>query len=142
VKNIKLAATIIAALLTGCVTAPMQMYDGKKIAPSSEAVILGQGDEKSFLLLDKVFITKVDSRSTYKLRNQFNSSPHPQIVYVRPGRHTISVKYINGPEYSSADLWLETEAGGQYLVRAIPKDNQVFFRIENTVSGEVVGGLK
>ena len=119
------------------------MYEGARVDVSGEAVIFGQGDLDSSMLFNKVFITAVDSKSSQDLGalliGQYH--PYPQKVFVKPGRHAVSVKYAHLNMYAEGELVLEAEAGKSYLVTATPQGYGVSFYIKNIESGEVVGGI-
>jgi hypothetical protein len=97
----------------------------------------GQG--KVFGPKQRVIITRIDHEKVHGPR-LFSFESNPQDL--SPGRHIISVQIYLNTSSATGRLWLEAEAGKSYIVRKRIEGYGVYFWIEETDTGRVVGGVQ
>lgn len=156
-KLLRLVIVVSSFILVSCVVAPKQMYDGPRLAPESEAVLIG--DVGSLASHGEVYITHVDGKSALGLAALLAGQmfPYPFGVFILPGYHEISTKFV-GDVHSYGLIYLidnligadgvvdgklqfHAEAGKTYFIRATWEGSSVSFWIEDTSTGHAVEGI-
>lgn len=70
------------------------------------------------------------------------------IVYVKPGRHEMTIYWKEASRYANSYLWFVAETGKSYVVRAKANNDRALFKygtflfwIEEAETGKHVGGI-
>lgn len=131
-------------LLASCGVPPKQMYDGPRLIPESEAVLIG--DVVSPASGGRVVITRVDGKSAVGLAALLSTNmfPYPHGVFILPGDHEISTKFVrDGSGFGGVDgkLQFHAEAGKTYFIHATRQGSSVSFWIEDISTGHAVEGI-
>jgi len=92
------------------------------------------GEIKTGVYPEKITITGVDNKPTADFF-------HPNIVYVLPGKHNFTVKYKHSNWYASGNLWLVASEGKSYTIKSVIKGYNILLWMEDSETGEAVGGI-
>lgn len=99
---------LVLSLIAGCAQTSMQLYSGPEKAQEEVAIIRAWSPS-----IGNISVLKIDGKD---VQNGLVSH-----VYVLPGKHTLTVRFVNGAVYSSPmDINVETHAGHTYIVQGTP----------------------
>ena len=127
-----LAIFVILSCSSGCATAPYKAYSGPDLPRDKVARIIGE--IKTGVYPEKITITGVDNKPTADFF-------HPNIVYVLPGKHNLTIKYKHSNWYASGNLWLVASEGRSYTIKSVIKGYNILLWMEDSETGEAVGGI-
>lgn len=123
-------AALAFAALSGCAT--RVAYEGTRLAPSEEAVLIGMGIPET---RGRTSIWLVDGHRYGGIGEGATR------VYLKPGRRSVTVVHLSYPYGAQAALWFEAVPGRKYLARAGRKEGVLAIWIEDSVTGQMVGGI-
>ena len=140
-RRISLFLSVLA--LAGCVPAPVaQVYPGPTLAPSQHVIVRVDLRGRAFAS-QRIDIEQVDDKPTLATAEGImSSSSGAQAVYMLPGKHTLRLRYRGPGTAVRANLWLEGEAGGSYLVKVDQQGDGVRIWIEDEKTGKPAGGVR
>ncbi|RLB28108.1 MAG: hypothetical protein DRG66_04220, partial [Deltaproteobacteria bacterium] len=123
---------VILSCSAGCATAPYKAYSGPDLPRDKVAKIIGE--IKTGVYPEKITITGVDNKPTADFF-------YPNIVYVLPGKHNFTIKYKHSNWYASGNLWLVASEGKSYTIKSVIKGYNILLWMEDSETGEAVGGI-
>ena len=128
----------VAGLFAACCL-PVAIAEGKD-APYEVATITGTVvSSHTFLnrLDERTVITSIDHVPvTVALLANANTTQT-----LKPGRHSIHVRFTHSRWNSNGRLWVDAEAGKAYIIHSREEGSGVRFWIEDKASGAIVGGV-
>jgi len=131
--------------LFGCGSVPVYKgYSGEKNRSELALIRCDSEHNNQFLAgLDKrLYIFNIDGDSTYSFSSSLLANQeHPESALVEPGRHYITVRYDYFATRAYGSLWLDAEAGRNYLIKMAIKGYAIIFWIIDEDTGDVVGGI-
>ncbi|WP_444925320.1 hypothetical protein ACJJI4_12220 [Microbulbifer sp. TRSA002] len=144
IKTVMIMFSLFAVI--GCSVQPKQMYSGERLPVQEEVVLEGWylpfNSERKYTT--SVQILSVDGKSTFDNLNSMMTvdTTYPIKVYLKPGKHNVTVRYSTGMAYSIAHLWFEGEKGGHYRIDARSEGYSASIRIVDTKNNKTVGGVQ
>jgi hypothetical protein len=135
-------AVFLAALLglSAC-TVPGEITPGKRDSHADKATLVTESEHNHVFRTgsdQRVYITTLDGQS---LRRYGMDSAFPEGMLLEPGKHVISVRYEHHGVFAEEDLWLIAERGKAYVIRRQVEGYAIKFWIEDSSSGQLVGGV-
>lgn len=123
---------LVFAALSACST--RVAYEGARLAPSEEAVLVGMGIPET---RGRTSISVVDGHRYVGAGIGEGATR----VFVKPGRHSVTVVHLSYPYGAQAALWFEAVPGRRYLARAGRREGVLAIWIEDSMTGQMVGGI-
>ena len=107
---------------------------------TGKARITGESEDKKTVWASdkKIFITSLDGKL---FRRMGLDSDFPASLLIDPGKHEIGIRYIAGPLFSDAVLWLNAEPEKSYIIKKKTAGYSVSFWLEDMNTGKKVGSV-
>lgn len=112
------------------------------LAGTGKARISGETNRTSNVVTNfdqHIAITALNGKSLFRLA--IDNSSYPESLLIKPGNHKINVRFMHGYAYSDGVLWLNAEEEKSYVIRKKVYKYSVSFWIEDSATGEIVGGV-
>jgi len=139
----RIGIVVLLLALAGCAPAPVvQLYPGPTLAPSQHVVVRVDLRGRAFAG-ERIDIQQVDGKPTLTFgEGIMSSSSGAEAVYLLPGKHILQLRYRGPGAAVTAHLWLVTEAGGSYLIKAGQTGDGLKVWIEDEKTGKPTGGVR
>ena len=125
---------LVFAMLAACST--RVAYDGQRLSASEEAVLSGGAAQETGGVTS---ITVADGE--LYINGGFSKGAGAAKLFLKPGRHSVTVVHFRYPYEAQANLWFEAAPGRRYLARAGQRNGKLMMWIEDSATGQMVGGI-